>query len=566
MNRIHEGLRALMLTGLCACIGTTAFGREPSSESDRVHVSTAFPTGERSSSLLLIEAHGPNEVRVGESYRVDLTVTNLTDKVALHDVRITPFSNDQLEFEAVQSSEHKGSGKELASHRDGNKNQNDGKETTNRESGKRNSDKKETGKKETAQKEDGKKHADKARGGKKSSDHASVAISYLMPGESKEMQIEVTGRKVGQAMSCMTVTYQPVVCVNVNVVKPVLQLRKTAPETVDICRPLQFKYVITNSGSGVAKGVVLRDELPDGLTTDDGKKVIREQLGDMPAGKRLELTKTVTAARGGKYSSRAVAESAEGIRVTSSASTIDVTSVDLECTIDGPNEHYVGKPIAYTITVANNGDAPSVGTELKLTRGEAGHIVRATEEGANGDRTQWNLGTIEPGEQKKVNVTVMANAQGEVSLKALATAACGRDQDKARAFARAEADYRTSVTALPALLLYVVDSKDNLSVGEEVTYRISVLNQGSGPDENVSLDIELPKQFKFVSLDGPTSGKSESGKVTIDKVDQIKAGQRLDWELTCKATAKGDFRTKVNLSSDYLQTPVPDVEPTRVIN
>src|SRR5690606_25281777 len=50
-------------------------------------VALALPTGERSTSALLVEAAGPDSMRVGQRYDYRIRVSNLTDTV-LHDVRV----------------------------------------------------------------------------------------------------------------------------------------------------------------------------------------------------------------------------------------------------------------------------------------------------------------------------------------------------------------------------------------------------------------------------------------------------------------------------------------------
>src|SRR5688572_13770725 len=47
----------------------------------------AYPTGDRATSVILLEAAGPEEVRLGQPYTYQLKVTNLTD-TPLHDVEI----------------------------------------------------------------------------------------------------------------------------------------------------------------------------------------------------------------------------------------------------------------------------------------------------------------------------------------------------------------------------------------------------------------------------------------------------------------------------------------------
>lgn len=138
---------------------------------------------------------------------------------------------------------------------------------------------------------------------------------------------------------------------------------------------------------------------------------------------------------------------------------------------------------------------------------------------------------------------------------------CARDLEEATA----RANLQTQLLVVPALRLLVVDEKDPVKVGDTTTYLITVLNQGTGPDQNVTIKAKLPDQEEFVKASGTTKAKSEGQTVTFEPVKELQPGEKAEWTLQVKAKQEGDVRTRVELSSDYLSSPVPDVEPTRLI-
>ncbi len=111
----------------------------------------------------------------------------------------------------------------------------------------------------------------------------------------------------------------------------------------------------------------------------------------------------------------------------------------------------------------------------------------------------------------------------------------------------------------------MVDQTDPVEVGNEEVYTIVVRNQGSGPDENVKVTCELPDQFKFVRADGPTEAKADGQTVNLGTIDKLEPNEKVSWNLHVKADKAGDIRNKIELNSDYLQNPVPEYEPTRII-
>ncbi|NJO55719.1 MAG: hypothetical protein HC834_04430 [Rhodospirillales bacterium] len=91
-------------------------------------------------------------------------------------------------------------------------------------------------------------------------------------------------------------------------------------------------------------------------------------------------------------------------------------------------------------------------------------------------------------------------------------------------------------------------------------YTVVVRNQGSGADENIKVMAELPEQFEFVSARGPGGEVKADGKsVNLGVVKKLEPKEKVEWHLRVKAKEQADVRMKVELTSDYLQTPVPEV-------
>ena len=57
----------------------------------------AFPTGDRASSLLVLDTNAPDSVRVGEGFDFQITVTNITKNVTLEDVHVRQHLSENLE-------------------------------------------------------------------------------------------------------------------------------------------------------------------------------------------------------------------------------------------------------------------------------------------------------------------------------------------------------------------------------------------------------------------------------------------------------------------------------------
>ncbi len=93
--------------------------------------------------------------------------------------------------------------------------------------------------------------------------------------------IKVTAKadKVGVSSNCIGVTYNNALCAATNVVEPKIEIVKAiTPESVLNCTPIEMSIDVKNPGTGVAENVVVKDNLPAGLTTTDGKQMVQALL------------------------------------------------------------------------------------------------------------------------------------------------------------------------------------------------------------------------------------------------------------------------------------------------
>lgn len=471
---------------------TLASANEEAASGDRARFSLAYPTGDKASSAVLLEKDSPREVRVGQPYEYDIKVTNLTDK-PLAGVTVVESVARGFEFESS--------------------------EPTTRPT-----------------------DADIELG------LSRWVVGELGPKEAKTIRVRAVPGEAGTAAACLAVTYQPTLCTTVQVVNPQLKLTKQGPSQAHICDRIEYRYVVSNTGTGVAKGVVVSETLPDGLTTEDGKTEVVVKVGDLAAGKSNDFTVVMKPAKAGEFTSRAVARSQAKDEVTSGKVTTLVQQPVLAVDAFGPEWQYVDEPVTYTVRVTNKGDAPAREALLRLDAPALAEDARVRQ-----------LGTIEPGQTQTVSVTVEGSSGGtaDQSLKLTATAA-------SECAAEVADTAVTTVKTIPALLLETVDNLDPVQVGQATTYTITVKNQGSAPANNVAITAELPAELQYVEGSGQTEIKADGQKLTLAPIKSLAPGEVATWWVQAKATKAADVRFRIELNSDYLDKPVPEVEPTRL--
>jgi uncharacterized repeat protein (TIGR01451 family) len=303
----------------------------------------------------------------------------------------------------------------------------------------------------------------------------------------------------------------------------------------------------------VAKGVKVADTLPAGVTASGATNW---DIGDLGPGQSKEVRFSAKAGKPGNYTNTVRATADGGLTAESSCSTVvrqpvlAVTKAVKQGTI------YIGRPVDYTITVSNTGDTVAKSTVLTDTIPAGLQFVSASDGGAmSGGSITWNLGDMAPGASKSVTCRFTATTAGNVKNTATARAVC------AEATAGAEAN----PTGISAVLLEVIDISDPIEVGAQETYEITVTNQGSAPDTNIEIMIEIPAEMDFISAAGPTQGTASGKTVKFAPLPSLAPKAKAVYKLVTKGNKAGDVRLKVEMLTDQTKpTPVTETESTHV--
>lgn len=491
--------------------------REDSADSSRVVL--AYPTGNRSTSAVLVERMSPPEVRLGEPYEYQIKVTNLTN-ATLSSVIIR--EKLPADFNVTRAEPQ----------------------------------------------------------GKVDGDIRAFELGDLPPKQSKMIRISGTPTKAGNIDSCVVVAYTPTLCSSTSVINPILKITKQAPTEADVCDPIALKYTVSNVGTGTERNVRIEEKLPDGLTTEDGRNSVAVDVGDLPEGKSKDVTVRLKAARAGAFTSEAVARGG-GKEVVSDKVAVNVRQPKLEVTLRGPSSEFLNKRSTYSATVKNLGDAPARHVSVRLdTAGRAQLIAAATPEEKSGgsfdskdvvpdnkpsgtisgtaaslNDTAKDLGTIAPGESRSVDFNLRMLREGEMKITASASAECAP---------AVQTSLATSIATLPALRLEVVDVEDAIKIGDNVVYHIMVTNQGTGDDQDIRVVATLPEEESFVSASGTSNARNDGQVITFEPVARLDPQKSAEWRVEAKANRAGDVRFEVKITSRSLTKPAVETEPTRL--
>jgi uncharacterized repeat protein (TIGR01451 family) len=471
-------------------------GCAPSVGPDELATSMAYPTGDPATSALMVTQVTPRSVRAGQAYRHRIVACNLS-RAALQNVVVSQESVSNLRM------------------------------TDSTPAGTRTS-----------------------AGGMQ------WALGDLGPGESKEIVFSATAPEVGKASTCVSASYNNTLCSTIQVVQPALAITKTGPSEVLTCDTINYVIEVKNTGSGPAENVMVRETLPTGLTTTDGKNSVEFNAGTLAQGESRKFNVAARASKTGRYENVAEAMASGNLSAKSQPVVTVVKQPVLAIAVKCADRVYVGRDVSYEVTVRNTGDAEAKNVTVSSSLPTGCTFVRATESGAlQGANVMWNIGSLAPGASRVGVVTIKAGAATSIRATATAQGLCAPP---------VSGECSTSVVGIPAILLECIDIDDPIEVGAIDTYVITVTNQGSAPDSNIRIVCELPAQQDFVSASGATAGSASGKTVTFAPLPNLAPRAKAEYRVVIKANAEGDTRFRVRLTSDQFKSPIEETESTNV--
>lgn len=457
----------------------------------------AYPTGDPATSALLVDWTAPLEVIAGQTFEYEINVTNLTS-MRLENVVVTESLPDEM---TVSSTTPKMIGGEPGVGR--------------------------------------------------------WDLGSLEPHEARDIRIMARAKEAGSINTCSTVSYNTQLCMSIPVVQPALALAVRGPEEILLCEDLEYVYTVTNTGSGAARNVLVKSQLPMGLETKDGKNAFSSKLDALGAGESKELKILVRATQRGVYDHTASASAMGDLSAKAGVVKTTVREPVLELTQTGSKKEYLGRDLTFEIQIKNVGDGIARDTWIEEVVPSGTSFKSATAGGllSKGHIT-WKLGVLKPGDVRKVQYVLGPTRPGTFNAHAVAKADCA---DGVKAVAA------TEVAGIPAIMLEVVDLEDPIRVGDTETYVISVTNQGTAAATNVRIVCNLPKNVEYVSTTGTTAasaGVLASGRLELAALPSLAPKAKASWKVVVRGMQAEDTRFHVVLTSDQLTRPVEETEAT----
>jgi uncharacterized membrane protein len=319
---------------------------------------------------------------------------------------------------------------------------------------------------------------------------------------------------------------------------------------------LTLDIKLSNPGSGAATGVVLLENIPQGLKHSAGPS-LEFEVGTLAPGESRQLQLVLNAEQAGPTANVLVAHADANLEVRSTTE-LEVIAPALAVDVQGPSRRYLERPATYVLSVANPGTAAAKNIELTSFLPKGMKFMSANNAGQYDSRSHsvsWALDELPSQQSGSVELVAMPIEAGDQQLRVEGKAGGGLEDQKQQS---------VLVEGLAAILFEVADLNDPIEAGGETTYEIRVVNQGSKDSTALRVVCLLPQGMKALSATGPTRYDLEADRVIFSPLGRLAPKADTTYTVKVQALQPGDQRIRVQILTDEMKSPVTKEESTRV--
>lgn len=382
------------------------------------------------------------------------------------------------------------------------------------------------------------------------------ALGAMKPGDEVNVELQLMPVTEGELGSTATVHFTVEATARSMATKPQLTIDAAVADRVLIGDQVVMQITVSNTGSGAASGVVIEAHLPAGLQHPAGAD-LEHEIGALRPGETRQLDLALTAVRPGP-AANILSVRGEGNLRAESRKQIEVTAPQLDLAVEGPKKRYLEREASYQVSLHNPGTAPARKVELLAQLPPGLKFVSANNAGYYDEASRtvvWRLEELPVNETGAVELVTLPIEAGQHTLKLRTAAERG---------AAAEKEQPVLIEGLAAIHFQAADTIDPVEVNGETTYEIRVVNQGSKAASNLRLSVQLPVELKPLAADGPSRYAVEGNQVVFEQLARLAPKADAVYRVRVQALRPGDLRTRIQLTTDDMQTPVVKEESTRV--
>ncbi len=381
-------------------------------------------------------------------------------------------------------------------------------------------------------------------------------LGTMQPGDEVPISLQVMPQTEGEIGSTAHVAFAAQATSRSICTRPLLTVEHTAPPKVLIGESLTVGITVANPGTGPATGVMIEEDVPDGLAHAAGRQ-LEYEVGTLRPGESKRMELVLQADKAGLISNTIVVRG-EGSLLATHKMDVEVVAPQLEVDVTGPKKRFLERQATYTVSVANPGTAPARDVELVAHLPRGMQFVEADSQGQY-DRTQhavfWSLEELPQTKAGSVKLTTLPVEAGEQRLRIEAKADLGL---------AVAGEQIVQVEQSAELLHTVKDADEVIEVGSETAYLIKVSNVGTKAATNVRVVALLPEGIQGTAGEGPTRATGNAAQIVFEPLAKLEPQEEVTYKVLVQGVKPGDHIVRVQLSSDEWPTPVTREESTRV--
>lgn len=181
-------------------------------------------------------------------------------------------------------------------------------------------------------------------------------LGTLAAKESKVIRVRASGNEEGALNTCGWASFSRVLCEDIKVVKPAVELRKKAPAEALICDPIPVTVTVKNTGSGLTD-IKVTDALPEGLLSE-GKNSLTFEADELAPGQSRHVSATFvsSSAESFQFNGRAKGTCAKPVSASGQTRVVGLSALLLE-KADDVDPVPIGETTTYTVKITDQGTA-----------------------------------------------------------------------------------------------------------------------------------------------------------------------------------------------------------------
>ena len=375
-------------------------------------------------------------------------------------------------------------------------------------------------------------------------------IVDLAKGESKTFKVNATVSGYGNVTNSLVVGNKTA---GVNVTVPEINPDKT----VNVANPnfgddVTYSVTVTNVGIGDAKGVVVKDTLGKGLkfisatgnyTFDEATNTIM-WIVDLAKGESKTFKVNATVSGYGNVTNTVIV----GNKTFNKNVTVPEINPNKTVNNEIPN---FGDDVTYTVTVSNDGIGDAKAVVVRDVLGEGLKFVSATGNYTFDEATNtitWIV-DLAKGESRTFYVNATVSGYGNVSNSLVV----------------GNKTASVNVT-VPEINPNKTANIENPNFGDNVTYTVTVSNDGIDDANNVVVKDTLGKGLKFISATGNYTFDEATNTVTW--IVDLAKGESKTFKVNATVVGYGNVTNTVIVGNKTFNknVTVPEINPNKTVN